>query len=224
MSSKRIIKAGILVKDIRAGIVGSDLMEKHALSRKGLQHLLERLLNARAISRDEYHRIVPERKASEKVEVEVDVTGVKHRQFPRIRTHRGKILISETYASANRGIVLDISEGGVRSVGMIVETGAVNYLEMTFAGFPRSSSISFWAKCRWTAKEQVSGQCMAGFEIATISDDNLALLRQLIQTYFAARRTNRKVKIEDLHWIDGKWTADASTKTDKASWLTTLDK
>ena len=226
MPSSRKIKAHVLVKDIRAGKAGSDMMEKHELSRKGFHYLLQRLLNADAISRDEYERTISDQVTSEEVEEEweVDSAGFVSRRFPRIRTDRAKVFISDVYEPTNRGRLLDISQGGVESVGLKTAAGEIKDLEITFAGFPRSSSMSFEAECKWTAKEAVSGQCMAGFEITMISDEAIELLRQLIQTYLAAKSTNRKFEFQALHWIDGKWTADPSTKTKRATWLTMMDK
>jgi hypothetical protein len=50
MTRKVRIKAGDAARDIRSGMTDSQLMEKHGLSAKGLQSLLQKLLEAKAIT------------------------------------------------------------------------------------------------------------------------------------------------------------------------------
>ncbi len=185
MARGRTIKVGGLVKDIRAGISGTDMREKHGLSMKEFHYVLNRLLKGGDISQVEHDRTVAERGAAD----EVELTGIVIRRFRRIRTNRGKVFISEADAPANTGRVWDFSEDGVMAVGMKATRGEIKNLVMTFADVKSSRSISFDAECRWTAREEMSGKFMAGFEIVMISDEDLDLLRQRMQAYPVGKKS-----------------------------------
>ncbi len=54
MSQKRKIKASEIVRDIRAGLTDFELMKKYQLSSKGLKSVMEKLLQAKAITQAEF--------------------------------------------------------------------------------------------------------------------------------------------------------------------------
>ncbi|MEW6349242.1 MAG: hypothetical protein AB1646_09280 [Thermodesulfobacteriota bacterium] len=188
MASARTIRTRELVKDIREELSGPSLRKKYGLSQDELRYCLERLLIGGAISRDEHDRTVSGRRAFD----EVELTGIVTRRFRRVRTECRKVFISEIGAPSNRGRAWDISEDGLKTVGIPAAPGEIKNLVVTFGDIRHSPSISFDAECRWIATEGVSHERMAGFEIVMISDEDLKLLRLVIQAYsHPTKRTHR---------------------------------
>lgn len=170
MAHKRIIRAKDIVNDIRGGMPDDELMQKYRLSAKGLASIFTKLEDSGTLKRSELYGRLPSCDDS------ADLGGA--RKLPRsyftfaVWTH-------EAGNTANQGEVFDISERGVGVRGMTSKPGEFHTLVIDGSDVVDLETIWFQAVCRWTQYDH-DGNCLAGFEIVTISDSDLIRLRKLI--------------------------------------------
>lgn len=149
---------GDIVEDVRSGMADSTLMAKHGLSPVGLKRTLEKILELDLIEPEDVDRYACVHEDTARAYVDRQC----RRNYPvltaAIRCERDP---------DKRGIVRDISDKGVGTVGLETEVDATDtftVVEHEFALF------SFEAKCRWARKPAGNGEFLAGLEITRISE------------------------------------------------------
>jgi uncharacterized protein (DUF433 family) len=166
------IDAGDIVKDIRAGMTDSELMEKYQLSSEGLRFALQTLTDTKVIALDELYG------ASPTVHDTVFVENM--RELPR---HYLAIAV-EIYESKHpriRGMLTNVTEKGIAATGMSARVGESKTLLIPAGDFIEADPILFEAECRWAREEKETGEWAAGFQITKISENCMEDLRRLIQ-------------------------------------------
>ena len=78
------------------------------------------------------------------------------------------------------GFLEDVSESGIRVVGMNVSEGDERTLMIRSDEFVDVYPFVFDATCRWRETADQTGDVVAGFEITNISDGSRGELRKLI--------------------------------------------
>ena len=87
------------------------------------------------------------------------------------------------YDTSIRGVEArfhDVSEQGLQVAGIQSEPGESKTLIVRADGFVNVSSFQVTAECRWAQTEGPGGECVAGFQITAISDEDLEELKKLI--------------------------------------------
>lgn len=171
MAEKRTIRARDIVHDIRAGMSDHELMSKYKLSVKGLESIFKKLEESGTVKRSELYGRFPS------LDDTVNLGSLRKLQ----RNYFALVLgIFEEGNPHNRGEIFDASEKGVGVKGLIARPGQNQNLVIERSDAVDIGKISFQAVCRWTRPDN-DGIGLAGFEIVTISDSDLAKLRQLIR-------------------------------------------
>lgn len=89
--------------------------------------------------------------------------------------------VYDTSDPGAEGRLNDISEQGLQVAGIQSEPGKSKTLIVRADGFVDVSSFQVTADCRWAQIDDQSGECVAGFQITSISDADLEELKKLIQ-------------------------------------------
>ncbi len=148
-------------------------MEKYQLSVKGLCSLFDQLLNARAVR---------EQDLENRLAADTYVAALKRRR----RSPRHYVFVPlPVYALDNlveEGSVVDISEYGLRTVGLEVRKGERKELLIQADGYADIYPFQLEARCCWVNRDTDSGLCEAGFEITDANQGSLQQLRNLIGT------------------------------------------
>jgi PilZ domain len=172
MNERRKIKANEFIKDIRSGMNNAALMKKYRLSSDGIQTLMQRLLDAKAMTKKELQdRLQPEgavggakgSRASERVYLDLPLT------------------IYDAEHTAIRGTVLDLTEQGLRVVGIeskVDETRKFSIFADEFIGI---SPLNLEVVCRWVNNEDEPDSLVAGFEILELPGRSLIGLKKLVR-------------------------------------------
>jgi hypothetical protein len=170
MTLKPRIRAVDVIRDIRSGMSAAELMKKYTFSSRGLHVLFRKLLEAKAMTKDELEN------HSALYQVEDDVKGV--RRSVRKRT----VFLVHVYDAKNpsgKGVVRDVSEKGLCIEGIQSSIGEVKSLIIRTGAFGSGTTAVFDAKCRWVNRA-VGPRVVAGFEITSISTLDSTELRKLI--------------------------------------------
>jgi len=172
MPKKRIIDARSFLEDLRSGMKDADLMAKYSLTGKGLQSALRKMVAAGVLESVELE--------SRSIEY-TDSVGVQGlRRLDRNPLDFPLPIYDENNPQI-RGIVHDITEKGVGTVGIRTQAHDVRVFAIPANEFFLVEPVVFEAKCRWTRTDKIDGSLLAGFEIITVSRGNLKALRKLIQ-------------------------------------------
>jgi uncharacterized protein (DUF433 family) len=166
------IKIKEIVKDIRAGMTDSDLMRKYSLTPTSLQNILIKLLDLRAITRD----------------MLVTSTAVEEPCLvaERVRQMQRYYLDFEipVYDPANpeiQGRVRDISESGLGIIGLATASDQLRHFVVLGDAFGVVAPFEVDARCRWYKPEDAEGTHVSGFQITSISEEDLEELKKLIR-------------------------------------------
>jgi hypothetical protein len=170
MSSKRTIRAKDIVNDIRAGMTDHELMEKYRLSVKGLQSIFTKLEQVKAVKRSELYSRTPW--------YDDTVNVGTMRNLPRNYLALS-VSIHESENPTNNGVVVDLTEKGVRATGIQVRENQTKALVIDSGDLLDIGLITFKSTCRWT-RQLEDGTRNSGFEITNISERDVGKLRQLI--------------------------------------------
>ncbi len=149
-----------IVEDVRSGMADSALMAKHGLSPVGLKRTLEKILKLKLIDQEDFDRY----SGMYEDTARAYVARQCRRNYP--------ILTAAIRAGRDRdkrGIVRDISDKGVGTVGLETEVDATDTFTVVEHEF---DLFSFEAKCRWAHRPAASGEFLAGLEITRISDND----------------------------------------------------
>jgi hypothetical protein len=173
MQPKRKIRAGDIIRDVRAGMTVSQLMDKYRFSLKILRFVFRRLLNAGAITKDELAAQTALYKDT------LELKGV--RKWIRKST----VFPVRIYDSGNpfaTGYVRDISEKGVCVEGIEAAVGEIKNFIVRSGAFGEGHTLVFEGKCRWVNPQISPGtKWVAGFEITSISNLDSGELRKLVR-------------------------------------------
>ena len=173
MQLKRKIRAGDIIRDVRAGMTVSQLMDKYRFSLKILRFVFRRLLNAGAITKDELAAQTALYKDT------LELKGV--RKWIR----KSMVFPVRIYDSGNpfaTGYVRDISEKGVCVEGIEAAVGEIKNFIVRSGAFGEGHTLVFEGKCRWVNPQQSPGtKWVAGFEITSISNLDSGELRKLVR-------------------------------------------
>jgi hypothetical protein len=150
-----------ILNDLRNGMGDHELTEKYQLSVKGLNRLMQKLVEENAIGHGELYEKSPSyRKFADRL---------ASRLSPRMSVRRP--IRAYRNATSQKGFVRDISENGVRIAGLNTTVGDVITLRLPLREVGATEPIEFRAVCRWS-KIQGKGKkyVMCGFEITEISE------------------------------------------------------
>ncbi|MEW6352008.1 MAG: PilZ domain-containing protein [Thermodesulfobacteriota bacterium] len=170
--NRRRIPARVIIEDIRNGMTGAELMEKYEISREGLQLLLRKLVEARALRKAD---LVP---GTAESTVTTDVS--KARSAPRNYMFF-TIPVFDVDDLYTEGIVNDITEQGLQVEGIVAEVGDARTFLIRADEFAEVFPFAFEAVCRWVRYDSDSDTPLAGFEIVNISDGGRTQIRKLVQ-------------------------------------------
>lgn len=178
MSSNVIkIKVPEVVGDIRAGMAYADMREKYSLSIKGLQRLFAKLVELEAISIEELF----DRESIRGDALARDNIRKTARDYLEFY-----LPISETEPSDGEGLISDISEGGIRVIGIESQKHDVKTFSIPVGEFFQMDPLTFTARCRWVRREGPDAHCVAGYEITNISQADSDQLERLMGMLTAA--------------------------------------
>jgi hypothetical protein len=169
---KRIIQAGDIVKDVRAGMTDADLMAKYGLSAKGLESAFTKLLNSRILTVGE---IYGQRRSGQDTVIIDDV-----RELPRHFLSM-TLPIYEPTNPEHRGRIRDVTEKGVGISGIQARIGEVKSFAIGCRPFLDVDNIWLEAECRWINSGKKIEEWYGGFQITKISPRDLRSLRELIR-------------------------------------------
>jgi hypothetical protein len=166
---KRTINAKAMVDDINAGMSKDDLMAKYHLSPKMLQYVCKKLLDARAIGKDQFQDA-----ALQATIVEGIIRG-RQRYYLDF-----DVPVYEAGRPDNQGRLRDITEQGVGLEG--IESALESTQAFVVLGdlFGEIVPFEFAARCKWFKNEGPDEPCAGGYEITSISEKDLRELRKLI--------------------------------------------
>ena len=172
MQAKRKIEAKNLVIDIRAGFSNLELMEKYSLSSKGLLSAFNKLIESRAVEKDEL---------AGRLLTFDDTVDIDHaREFPRCYPAL-TLPIYDKEDSEEGYHVVDLTDKGVQVVGIAAKVGDKKSLIIKAGGLNQKiEPCVFNAECRWVKEDHKKGRSIAGFEITDISYKDLQVLHQVI--------------------------------------------
>lgn len=166
------IKIKDIVKDIRAGMTDPDLMRKYSLTPEGLQSILIKLLDLKAITR---HMLV----ASTAVEEPI-LVAERVRQMQRYYLDF-EIPVYDPADPETQGRVRDISENGLGIIGLETAMDQARHFVVLGDAFGVVAPFEVEARCRWYKAEDAEGGHVSGFQIVSITEEDLEELKKLIR-------------------------------------------
>lgn len=166
---KPVISVGEAAKCIRSGMDDLALMKRFGISAKGLSSLFKKLIEADVLEPAEFYgRPRPDR------EFVLDMRDMQ-RCYLTVTTH-----IWEAERPDVKGWLLNVTERGLGTVGLKVDVGETLNIVIDTRDYAKIENIRARVKCIWTDR-QADGQPTAGFQIAEISEDDLANLQNLVK-------------------------------------------
>ena len=174
MSTQRKIKAAEIIRDVRAGMSDSGLMEKYKLSAKGLQNLFRQVIDARIMQPSELFGRTPS--------YDNWVLLENLRSVPR-QTLYMPIPVHVLDQPELQGAIEEMSEKGLRVRGI----GARIHEDKTFVlnvdNCFSSTPIILEAQCKWTAGNSTNGTLVAGFEIIHVQQGDFPGLLAMVNAF-----------------------------------------
>jgi uncharacterized protein (DUF433 family) len=169
---KKRISAQAIVRDIRSGMTGSEIMDKHKLSVRGLQRVFRKLVDAGWLTRDECVGVLPDEEAS--------ITLQKIRQTTR-RLPVLSVTLYDKRRPSVTGALRDISDRGLGVSGMHAVIDETRTLVIVPNESLPLSPFSVHVRCRWFKEGDAGLPCTAGFEIMHAELSSIEALRELIE-------------------------------------------
>jgi len=160
-----------VVKDVRSKMKDTELMEKYRLSSEALHMLFNKLLELKALSRDDLFGY--------DASATRDTMTISVREFDRYELDF-ELSVFDAFRPEVRGTVRDITEQGLGVESMDASVGEVKTFLISPDEFLDISPFVFKAECRWHRDQDVEGSTITGFKIIDISPDNLAAMRKLL--------------------------------------------
>jgi len=166
---KRTINAKAIVGDIGSGMSKNELMAKYRLSSKMLQYVCKKLLDPKAIGRDQLDE------SSFQATVVEDAVREWQRYYLDF-----DVPVYEKGHPEIHGRLLDVTEQGVGLEGIESEVNSTQNFVVLGDLFGEIAPFEFEARCRWFRKGADYGPGVGGYEIIRISDKDVRELRKLI--------------------------------------------
>lgn len=152
-----------ILNDLRAGLGDVPIMEKYQISPNVLTQIKRRL--------DMGHQIYKT--------PSVSTSEIKDRRSSPRWEPFYKIDVYDRENPQMRGIIDDLNLKGLRTVGLIAQMDETKKLLVRSGPFKVYETFKFTAQCRWSMIND-SGECVAGFQITSISVQDKNELRKLI--------------------------------------------
>jgi hypothetical protein len=172
MATRREIKAKEIISDIISGITDNELMSKYKLTFRGLQSVFRQLVDLKL----------------------ADSAVLKERILPRLKTEttvvtrmpRKEVFVPLPVQDADnpdvRGIIINITERGMGVKGLGADIDEARNLVIRPEKFFQLRPFILRAKCRWVEPSDDPKETLAGFEIISITPEELQKLKDLIGT------------------------------------------
>ncbi len=180
-----------LLDDIRSGMGDFELKNKYRLSDESLERLMEELVERKAVGHWElYENSALYRKL---------VDRLAPRESQRIRVLRPIYVYHDE--RSQKGIVRDVSDNGIRVVGIKAAVGQTITLRLPPEGVGKTTEpIEFTAECRWS---KILGKhkkyVMCGFEITGISHEARISVEELTRLLVAEIRGSDRSQERVIH-------------------------
>jgi hypothetical protein len=183
---RRRIKATEIINDIRSGMSASELMVKYDLRTRQVSRLYRQLEERMAAPAELYPR-----SWSTQCTCKIYFTRshIRHDVSVALPVH---VLNNQRI----NGLVMDISEKGLRIRGMETRLGRFRNMVIR-ADHLGLKPVAVGAECRWVTKTGFQGKSVAGFEIVEISRRDREGLRPLIDKVAAAHENGRVISCID---------------------------
>lgn len=177
---ERSARASAIAEDLKRGLLEAEVRRKYNLSQESYQKIVETLL-ARG------HVTGTDIQARSAISQEVVILDL--RRGPRYQPSSQVTVCEGGGSSRSRFALQDISEHGFAARGMETRTGEILNIVILGDDFGEVVPFEFQAECRWSKMSVSESDLVSGFEITTITSENLELLRNFIRNYTS--RSNR---------------------------------
>lgn len=166
------IRTADIVADIREGMGSTELRKKYGLTPWGVQKTLRKLMAARVMKpeslchelRLRYEAVSPD---------EVRETKRYYLDF--------EVNVHEEGCPDIVGSVRDMSRKGIGLTGIEAQVDETKSLVLSPDGPSSGEQVRLRAKCLWVRRDERSGECLAGFEIAPLSKKDQQALTRLLR-------------------------------------------
>lgn len=174
MPQKRVIKAGLIVDDVRKRLSNSELMAKYELSADELRTVLIKLVRAKVLRASE----VLSRKTGSR-------PGHASQRRKNRRTYvKFPLPIRDVASPSRTAFVRDLSEKGFRVAaltGIAFEVGEIRRFEIGANSVANNDAFELEATCRWIRRKASRFKyVLAGYEITRISQAGRENLHKLV--------------------------------------------
>jgi len=168
-----------VLRDLRAGMDDTALMDKYQLSYMELRTLYHELFNAGRLLPSQPNGDLPEREESRPRRIEVLELASSRRELDRYRLYFD-ISVYELDRPEVVGTVCDVTENGLGLVGVAAEVDEVKTLVVEGDTFCDVAPFEVQARCCWTEKDHETDEVRAGFVITDITTYDRRQLDKLI--------------------------------------------
>jgi uncharacterized protein (DUF433 family) len=173
VDQERRIRARAIAEDLKQGLSEIEVMKKHQLTGDAFQRIIEVLLEEKFITRSDME---------ERTKVSQELVIMDLRKGPRYHP-KLSVLVCDRRYTLERYELQDISEYGLAIKGMESGVGEVTNITVLGDEFGQVVPFEFQAQCRWTKRDVFDNRSISGFEITSISVENLGLLCKFIAKY-----------------------------------------
>ena len=174
VNAKRKISGKEFIRDIRAGMTDSQLMENYSLSLKGLQKVFQKLVDSGSMRMEELYGRNHLRDDS----VVIDLDDLS------LSPDDGLLCIIPIWDATDRGCrgaVCEIGENGLEVSGISAAIGETRSFVIDARDFFAVDEFHFQAKCLWCKESPTEQSPMTGFQITGILFEDLEKLRELVR-------------------------------------------
>jgi hypothetical protein len=172
----RTINAVDFIRDVRAGMTTSQLMNRYSLSTRECRSLFRQLEAGMKDPGALYGRTVSN-----------GGEGTRRlRDLPRVDIPL-PLPVYDAKRPDSRGLVLDVSEKGLRTQGIEAEPGREFTFVVCADRLFDMNPVVCDAECRWVKRKGLHGEYLAGFQITDISERNAEDMHRLIRAVSLAK-------------------------------------
>lgn len=170
---ERTARARAIAEDLKIGFTETEVRSKYQLSSESFQRIVENLLAVGLLTGTDLQ-------ARSAISQEVVVLDL--RRGPRYQPS-SSVSVCEGGSTRNRFSLHDISEHGFSASGLESRTGEIVNIVVLGDEFGEVIPFEFQAECRWSKKGSSDNETISGFEITSISQENLVLLQNFIKNH-----------------------------------------
>ena len=166
------IRTAEIVADISSGMGSAELRKKYGLTPWGVQKALRKLVEARAIRPEDfchelrlrYEAVCPDN---------VRETKRYYLDF--------EVNVCEEECPDIVGNVRDMSRRGLGLTGIEAQVDETKAFVLSPDGLNSGAEVRLQAKCLWVRRDETTGECLTGFEIAPLSRKDQQALTKLLR-------------------------------------------